>query len=81
MVKLSEVQEKLASYFSGDLDLPEFEDWFVQNSWGIQKLNDPKLRSLVHAVELRLSEFSSDHLSERDLRNERRWDRVGQSDQ
>lgn len=73
MTKLNEIREKLANYLAGKLSRPDFEDWFVQNSWNIHKSNEPEIietKSLVHCIELRLAEFSSGHLTEQGLRKE-----------
>ena len=72
MVEVNEVRQKLADYLSlaKKLPLADFEDWFVRNSWDVHKANNPELRELVHSIELRLSEFSSGHLSEQALRKE-----------
>ena len=59
MVELNEIREKLANCLSHKLSLSDFEDWFVQNSWNVHQSNKVDLRDLVHAIELRLSEFSS----------------------
>ena len=70
MARLSEIQEALESYLAGDISLSDFEDRFVQASWNIHKSNHPEARGFVHSIELRLSEFSSGHLSEDDMRQE-----------
>ncbi|MEK9136781.1 MAG: hypothetical protein AAB393_06620 [Bacteroidota bacterium] len=70
MANVNEIREKLAKYLAEDLSLPDFEDWFVQNSWNVHQGNDLEARNLVQAIDLRLSEFSSGHLSEEGLRKE-----------
>jgi hypothetical protein len=70
MARLSEIQEALAKYLAGDISLPDFEDRFVQSSWNIHKSNYSEARRFVHSIELRLSEVSSGHLSEDDLRQQ-----------
>jgi hypothetical protein len=71
LTAIKDIREHLADYLAGNLALDAFEDWFVQNSWNAQQ-SDPDDRAWVHAVELRLSEFSSGHLSESQLQKELR---------
>ncbi len=68
---VKEFREELADYLTGEIALDAFEDWFVQNSWNA-KDGDPDERRWVHGVELFLSEFSSGHLSESELRKQLR---------
>jgi hypothetical protein len=68
---VKEFREKLADYLTGKIALDAFEDWFVQNSWNAKDA-DPEERRWIHGVELCLSEFSSHHLSENQLRKELR---------
>jgi len=71
MGKLNEIREQLANYLAGQVPRPEFEDWFVKNSWNIHQDRDAvEVKNLVHCIELRLAEFSSGHLTEEGLRKE-----------
>lgn len=70
MAKINDVRDRLARLLDNKEPLETFEDWFVQNSWNIHHQDDPELRRIVHAIELRLSEFSSGHLTESNLRRE-----------
>ena len=70
MLEVNDIRKNLANYLAKKISLSEFEDWFVQNSWDSQKTGNLELRELVHTIELRLSEFSSGHLTEQELREE-----------
>lgn len=70
MVALNDIREKLARYLADEIPLAEFEDWFVQSTWDVRKQENQELREAVHSIELRLSEFSSGHLTEQALRKE-----------
>jgi hypothetical protein len=65
-----ELRNQLIRFLNDELSLEDFEDWFVQNSWNVHKIPDLVLQRLVYAVELRLAEMSSEHLSEDEFRRE-----------
>jgi hypothetical protein len=52
------------------IDLDSFEDWLVQNTWNIHLSRSAAAEDLTFAVEELLSEHSSGHLDERELRRE-----------
>ena len=70
MITEPQIRERLIAFLTNAISLDEFEDWLVQNSWNMHHDSDPAAQELVGAIELRLSEYSSDHLSEEQLRNE-----------
>lgn len=70
MVELNNIREKLAKFLANEISLQDFEDWFVQQTWSVQKEDNQELRQIVHAIELCLSEFSSEHMDEQELRKE-----------
>ena len=70
MTEFNNIREKLAKFLANEISLPDFEDWFVQQTWGVQKDDNKELRQVIHAIELRLSEFSSEHMDEQGLRKE-----------
>jgi hypothetical protein len=70
MVSAAEIRQRLVSYLAGEIDHSVFEDWFVQNTWNARQSGDQELNELVQAIELRLSEYSSDHLDSAGLRSE-----------
>ena len=69
MISDQDIRNQIASYLLSEIDLDQFEDWFVQNTWNVQKWGDPYLQDLVFAVESELSEYSGSNLSEASLRN------------
>jgi len=72
MIAESEIREQLARFLAGEIPLDEFEDWFVQRSWDAHLDSEQSAQKLAYAVELRLAEHSSGHLSEQELRQELR---------
>jgi hypothetical protein len=65
---LSEIQEHLVSYLDGRESLVQFEDWFVVAAW--DEIDDSRAGQLAGDIEIRLAEFTNDHLPEPELRNE-----------
>src|SRR5437879_2851449 len=63
MISQSEIREKLNALISKNLGFSEFEDWLAARSWNMHLDSDSAAQSLAGAVELRLAEYSSDHLS------------------
>ena len=72
MISSKDIRDRLADALIEKSSLNDFEDWFVQNSWNVHKIADYDLLRLVYAIELRLSEYSSQHLSEDSLWRELR---------
>jgi hypothetical protein len=68
----SHIREKLIRFLSNDISLDLFEDWLVQQSWNMHKDSNEAALRLASAIELRLAEYSSGHLSECGLRDELR---------
>ena len=59
--------EKIAQMLGGEIDLELFEDWIATETWNIHLGNDFEAQRLAFALELRLSEYSSGHLSAPEL--------------
>lgn len=70
MVSSSQIREQLARYLQDEINLDSFEDWFVQNTWNIHLSGSVAAETLTFAVEESLSEFSSRHIDESELREE-----------
>jgi hypothetical protein len=70
MVSSSQIRNRLAMFLDGLIDLDAFEDWFVQSTWDIHLSGSKAAETLTFAVEESLSEYSSGHLNEQQLRNE-----------
>ncbi len=70
MVSEAELRNRIGALLSGDVSLDDFEDWFTVASWNAHKDSPYSAQQLVGAVELRLGEFSSGHLSYDELQQE-----------
>ena len=70
MVSSSQIRERIEHYLSGRAGLDLFEDWFVRATWDIHKWGSRSAELLTFAIEELLSEYSSDHMSEVQLRRE-----------
>ena len=70
MINENAILEQLSRYLGNQISLDEFEDWFVQSSWNAHRESEPVAFKLVSAIELKLAEHSSGHLSELDLKEE-----------
>ena len=64
------IREKIAQYLTDGISLDKFEDWLVEQSWDMHTRSDEQSQRLASAIELRLAEHSSGHLSEAALRYE-----------
>ena len=63
MLSAANLRNRIAALVNGDISLDAFEDWFTVVSWNAHKDSSPVAVELVGAVELRLDEYSSGHLS------------------
>jgi hypothetical protein len=70
MVSGSQIRERLSLFLDGQIDLEAFEDWFVQNTWNVHQSGSVVAESLTFAIEESLSEHSSGHLNDEELRGE-----------
>jgi len=70
MVSSSQIKERLSRFLAGQIGLDDFEDWFVSNTWNIHLSGSIAAEDLTFAVEESLSEYSSKHISEKELRIE-----------
>lgn len=70
MIAELEIRKELARFLSNEIPLEEFEDWLVSRSWDMHQDSFGAAQKLASAIELRLAEYSSDHLSPKELRNE-----------
>ena len=68
MVTAHDIREKVLAHLAGSLDLDTFEDWIAQNTWNIHQWGASAAQNLAYTVELRLSEYSTGHLTDLDLR-------------
>ncbi len=70
MVSSSQIRERLSMFLEGQIDLEDFEDWFAQSTLNIHLSGSVAAEALTFAIEESLSEYSSRHIDERDLRLE-----------
>ncbi|HUA31957.1 MAG TPA: hypothetical protein VMA09_00005, partial [Candidatus Binataceae bacterium] len=70
MITVSEIRARLCDYLNRQITLNEFEDWLVIRSWNMHQDSTESARRLVGAIELRLSEYSDDHLTDDGLERE-----------
>ena len=62
----------MIAFLADELSLDRFEDWLVQSSWDMHLDSPPAAVDLVAAIELPLSEYSSGHHDQSELRNQLR---------
>jgi hypothetical protein len=72
MITVPQIRERLSHYLTRQITLNEFEDWLVAQSWNMHQDSDEEAQRLVGAIELRLAEYSNNHLSDAALRRELR---------
>jgi hypothetical protein len=70
MITESQIRERLFAYLIRAITLNDFEDWLVAHSWNMHLDSDDAAQSLVGAIELRLAEYSDDHLDDAALERE-----------
>lgn len=66
------IRERLASYLAGEIALDDLEDWIAQRTWNLHKFGNERCQKLAYAIESKLSEHSSGHLTDEGLRRELR---------
>ncbi len=72
MITEAQIRDRLFAYLSRDISLNEFEDWLVQQSWNMHQDSAEAAQQLVGAIELRLAEYSNEHLTDEGLERELR---------
>jgi hypothetical protein len=70
MITESQIRNRLFAYLTREITLNEFEDWLVAQSWNMHRDSDQKARALAGAIELRLAEYTADHLTDDGLDRE-----------
>ncbi len=70
MITESQIRNRLFAYLSRQITLNDFEDWLVVQSWNMHQDSDEKAQAIVGAIELRLAEYSDDHLTDEGLDRE-----------
>ncbi len=72
MIEENDIRAQVANYLSGSQSLDEFEDWFVKQSWNMHQDSENSAQQLVGKIELALSEYSNNHVSEEAFRSQLR---------
>jgi len=70
MINEAQIRDQLLRYLARQITLNEFEDWIVLQSWNMHQDADAAAQRLVGAIELRLAEYSDDHLTDEALERE-----------
>jgi len=70
MVSASQIREKIIQLLDARIELDDFEDWIVLNTWNIHLSGSAAAESLAFAVEESLAEHSSGHITIDGLRAE-----------
>ena len=65
-----EIRQKLINYLINAISLSQFQEWFVPNTWDVHLSGEQGAIELTNDIELRLSEYSSGHLPEEQMRKE-----------
>ena len=67
-----QIREQLIKYLASEISLREFQRWFVTATCDLEAVENVSAFKLASDIELLLSEYTSGHLSEEELRSELR---------
>jgi len=70
MVSASQIRNELSFALAGILSLDDFEDWLIENTWSIHNTGSKAAEALTFAIEGAFSEYTSERISEKQLREE-----------
>jgi hypothetical protein len=70
MVSASQIRNELAFYLAGIISLDDFQDWVVLRTWNVSNSGSKAAEVLTFAIEESLSEYTSEHIPENELRKE-----------
>ena len=70
MIDETKLRMDLIQFIQGSLSLEEFEDRLVRMSWDMHRDSSASAVALASAIELRLAEHSSGHLSDEEMKTE-----------
>ena len=65
-----ELQDQVVRYLANRISLHEFRNWFDMTSWDTEVEPNSRLFAMIAEVELRLAEYSNDHWTEEELRDQ-----------
>lgn len=68
MIQQDEIRNRLQGYLRGDVALDSFNEWLLISSWDLDEDSNLEVRKLVGDILLEVHEYSSDHLSEAELK-------------
>lgn len=71
MITLEEIVAEFKRFLDGKTSLQDFESWFTSETWNIhlQDVSD-QVQQIVWSLELNFAEYTSGHLSKKDLIDE-----------
>lgn len=63
-----QIRQQLAQYLANEISLKDFQDWFVPNTWELEKrTNNQGALDVRNTIDLALAELTNGHLSEDEL--------------
>jgi hypothetical protein len=68
LIGSQELVKRVQSVLAGDLSIDNFQDWFAVYFWNIHKRASAAVQHLAYGIDLLLDEYTSDDLSESELR-------------
>lgn len=70
MFSIHQLSEQIGALLENRLEVDEFEEWFVANSWGYYQVGADSLSKAIAAVHHVLHAYQSDEIEERDVAQE-----------
>lgn len=70
MVSASQIKMELAVYLAGVISLDDFQDWVALRTWNVSNSGSKAAEVLTFAIEELMSEYTSEHIPENELRDE-----------
>jgi hypothetical protein len=75
-LQISAIRDRIIALLTGEISLPEFQDWLVGATWDVEALGDSEAIDLSYDVKLALAELSCGDIDLTEFR-ERLRDAVG----
>jgi hypothetical protein len=63
------IREQVNSFLSGNLTLPQFQEWLVANTWDVEDHGDAHATDVTYEIKLALAEHSRGDISGDELRD------------
>jgi hypothetical protein len=63
------IRDQVTSLLSGNLTLPQFQEWLVANTWDVEEQGDPHATDVTYEIKLALAEHSRGDISRTQLQN------------